>query len=93
MKKKRKQRRKYSPKIASIRLLGAVDDWVNANGGNALVAGSIGLLDHPSMGIFSEGLDSLSFYVVMKVTGKRPVKEESKVILGRDPEPSQQKRR
>ena len=60
MKKKRKQRRKYSPKIASIRLLGAVGDWVNANGGNALVAGSIGLLfsDHPSMGIFSEGLDS-----------------------------------
>lgn len=95
MKKKRKQRRKYSPKIASIRLLGAVGDWVNANGGNALVAGSIGLLfsDHPSMGIFSEGLDSLSFYVVIKVTGKRPVKEESKVILGRDPEPSQQKRR
>ena len=90
MKKKRKQRRKYSPKIASIRLLGAVGDWVNANGGNALVAGSIGLLDHPSMGIFSEGLD---FYAVIKVTGKRPVKEESKVILGRDPEPSQQKRR
>lgn len=72
MKQKRKQRRKYSPKVASIRLLHAVGDWVNANGGNALVAGNIGIMDHPAMGIFSEGLDSLSFYVVIKVTGKRP---------------------
>jgi hypothetical protein len=74
VKKKRKPRRKYSPKIASIRLLNAVGDWVNANGGNALVAGNIGLMDNPAHGIFEEGLDSLSFYVCIKVTGKRPEK-------------------
>lgn len=71
MKKKRKQRRKYSPKVASVRLLNAVGDWVNANGGNALVAGDIGVMSSPgALDIF----DPFRFYVCIKVTGKRPEK-------------------
>lgn len=74
MKRKKPQRRKWSRKVAADRLLRAVGDWVNSAGGSALVAGNIGVMNLPDMhGGF--GPDPLSFYVCIKVTGRRPAIE------------------
>ena len=53
----------------SDKLLRAVGKWVDAYGGNAVIAGNIGIMD-----ILAE---PLSFYVCIKVTGKRPAKKET----------------
>lgn len=69
--------RRVPPKLATNRLLKAVGDWVNSNGGNALVAGNIGLMDVPSTQDPFRGPDPLTFYVVIKVSadfsGRLPV--------------------
>lgn len=63
---KRKTHFKYSKDDAADRLLRAVADWVNANGGSAVVAGGIGIQQYP---------DDLkyNYQVVVRVTGCKPV--------------------
>lgn len=67
-KKRPLRQRKYSRELAAVRLINAVGDWVNAAGGNALVAGDIGIMDYP-------GDPEFCFRVVIKVTGHKPIQE------------------
>jgi hypothetical protein len=73
MKKKKKafhkSARRLPRQLAVDRLLKAVGDWVDAFGGNALVAGGIGVID--------SGIDPYTFHVAIKVTGRRPISERS----------------
>lgn len=73
-KKQARSRPKLSRTVAANKLLWAVGDWVNANGGSAVVAGDIGLMDAPNLRDVLTGPDPLTFYVCVKVTGKRPEK-------------------
>jgi len=63
---KKKVRRKRSKEVSDGRLFYAVADWIYAHGGSALEAGPAGTMNAEF------GIGKHTFYVAVRVTGKRP---------------------